>query len=354
MARTTAASGALAVRKAGLLAGGGVLLSLVFGLLTGLPAQAHAETVGAFEIVATDPGQPLDGGDYSYSGNVLEIKTDKPVTVSMANPDATTNTDRIVVSSLAADITLAGVKIKLSVDDDCAFEIKSNASAKLTLAEGSANSLVSGTYRAGLKVPAGASVSIGGEGSLEAKCFSEVRAYGAGIGGDQGGSAGSIEITGGTVTASCESSGTAHGAGIGDGSYGSGARVAISGGRIKAAGSVEIDSAATITGGLFADGVLGDGTVYKVKPSEGCVVRESPFEDKDAYPYAVAAPAGDFMVTGGAQGVDYSYGSNVLELRTGTPMVVSMKEGVSKTQDSRILVSANTTRTSRSRASRST
>jgi hypothetical protein len=83
-------------------------------------------------------------------------------------------------------------------------------------------------------------------------------------------------------------------------------------------------------------------------------VRESPFEDKDAYPYAVAAPAGDFMVTGGAQGVDYSYGSNVLELRTGTPMVVSMKEGVSKTQDSRILVSANTTRTSRSRASRST
>ena len=286
-----------------------MLLSLVFGLLTGLPAQAHAETVGAFEIVATDPGQPLDGGDYSYSGNVLEIKTDKPVTVSMANPDATTNTDRIVVSSLAADITLAGVKIKLSVDDDCAFEIKSNASAKLTLAEGSANSLVSGTYRAGLKVPAGASVSIGGEGSLEAKCFSEVRAYGAGIGGDQGGSAGSIEITGGTVTASCESSGTAHGAGIGDGSYGSGARVAISGGRIKASGygsgigaGESSTAGVSITGGLFAEGDVGAGTVYGIKPADGFAVRDNLLADKGDYPCAVAVPVGAFAVMAARKG----------------------------------------------------
>ena len=415
MARTTAASGALAARKAGILAGGGVLLALVLGLLAGLPAQAHADTAGAFEIVATDPGQPLDGGDYSYSGNVLEIKTDKPVTVSMANPGETTKTDRIVVpmSNKSANVTLAGVKIDVSGDDgSCAFAIESRVSVNVTLAKGSANSLVSGGYRSGLEVESGASVAIGGEGALEAKCFSEGDAHGTGIGGGDGvpdvsvsiaggavsascesvgsiatgagiggGSFGSrvnVAITGGVVTASCKAAGDARAAGIGSGYDGDGsvkisggtviasseggsnsgngigghgghastASVSISGGRIKAeSGSgAAIGPAAKITGGLFAPGSYSDGKVYGVDLPQGRTVRDNPMADKEAYPFAVTVPAGDFAVMGGTEGVDYSYAGNVLQFLTDTPMAVSMATPDATTRVDRIAVpSSNAT-----------
>ena len=324
---------------------------------------------------------------YDYPSSSLRILAETPVTVSMKDGIAQTERDRIVVaaSSKNANVTLAGVDVKLSGGDDCAFEVQSGATANVTLAEGSDNLLVSGASRAGLEVAGEASVTIGGEGSLTAKCFGERAASGAGIGGGRAASVGDVFITGGTVAASCESGGNSNGAGIGGGLQSTGGTVSISGGTVTAAckgayrpgagigsghmgriGSVSISGGrvnassgegdaigaclysskvpVSITGGLFV-GVLGDGasagTVYKVKPAEGCVVRDNPFEDKDVYPYAVAAPAGDFMVVGGAQDVDYSYGSNVLELRTGTPMVVSMKAPGSTTSTDRIAVSAS-------------
>ena len=70
----------------------------------------------------------------------------------------------------------------------------------VTLAKGSANSLVSGGYRSGLEVESGASVAIGGEGALEAKCFSEGDAHGTGIGGGDGVPDVSVSIAGGAVS----------------------------------------------------------------------------------------------------------------------------------------------------------
>ncbi len=391
-----------------------MLLALLLGLMAGLPAQAHAETVGAFNVEGG-----ARGTDYSYDGGVLSILTDAPLTVSMANPGETTNSDRIVVpsSNKAADVTLAGVNIELSDDYGCAFEIKLLASAKLTLAKGSANSLVSGCRRAGLEVCDDASLTIGGEGSLEAKCLGD-DAYGAGIGGGYNGYVGSVEITGGTVTASCESSaetgaaygagigsgregsrgriqisggsvaascesggryGIARGAGIGGGGWGSvdsvvitggkviassesigggdgagigggycdycdgsGVSVAISGGRIEAesGSSAAIDSEAKITGGLFAADSCADGMVYGVRPFAGCAVFDSPFDDKAIYPYAVAAPAGDFLVMGGdGPGEDYSYDDcETLRIKSDAPLTVFMKDPAATTNADRIVV----------------
>ncbi len=350
-----------------------MLLALALGLLAGLPAQAHADTVGAFDIVATEPGQTLDSGDYSYGGNVLEITSGKAVTVSMKDGVLETTTDRIVVSSAAADVTLAGVAIDVSSSGgSCAFEIESGASASITLAKGSDNSLASGNSRAGLEVPEGASVSIGGEGSLEAKCESlRDSTSGAGIGGGAGDSAGSIEITGGTVTALCKSVPfDALGAGIGGGYVGSGGDIkisggtvtascesvngsanvagiggyagtsigiAISGGRIKALGSTGIDRVAKITGGMFSDGDLGANTVYGVTPASGFAVHDS---GDAGYPYAVAGAAGDFKVDGGTRGVDYSYDypTSTLKVLTGIPVTISMRDGVAQTERDRIAV----------------
>lgn len=323
-----------------------------------------------------------EGVDYSYAGNVLQFLTGTPMAVSMATPDATTRVGRIAVPSsnaTPADITLAGVKIDASGDADgngCTFAIEPGASASIMLAEGSVNSLASGNKRAGLEVPAGACVSIGGEGSLEAKCeSSKDNALGAGIGGGGGDSAGSIEITGGTVTALCKSFPfDALGAGIGGGYVGSGSDIkisggtvtascesvdgtacvagiggyagssidiAISGGRIKVPGTARIDRTAKITGGLFADGEPEDNKVYGVTPVEGFAVYDSGDAD---YPFTVAGLTGDFQVDGGEPGADYSYDypSSTLKILTGKPMSVSMSDGVAQTERDRIVVPSGT------------
>ena len=125
MERLAAASntvpGTVFARSVRILAGGGVLLALALGLLAGLPAQAHAEEAGGFNIVATDGSALTEGTDYSYGNNTLSILSSKPVTVSMKSGQTTI--DRIVVPKINTDanVTLADVDINLSDDyDACA------------------------------------------------------------------------------------------------------------------------------------------------------------------------------------------------------------------------------------------
>ena len=275
MERLAAASntvpGTVFARSVRILAGGGVLLALALGLLAGLPAQAHAEEAGGFNIVATDGSALTEGTDYSYGNNTLSILSSKPVTVSMKSGQTTI--DRIVVPKINTDanVTLADVDINLSDDyDACAFQIEPGARVYVTLAEGSKNSLVSGAYHAGLEVSRTgdtvASVVIDGEGSLTAKCvdyygdFSVTAASGAGIGGSyREGSAGSIMIKGGTVVASCESNSGAQGAGIGCGYGGSGGDISIVDGTVVAS---------CIGSTTFNSGIGGVGCTIEIRGGE--------------------------------------------------------------------------------------
>ena len=115
------------------------LAGVNFGGIGGLTAAA--ETVGAFTVT----GGTL-GTDYTYTGGVLTIKTDTPITIS-----GETTTDTIVVEkNKNANITLDGVNINVS---SAAFKIAddSTGTVTVTLKDGTVNTLTSGTDCAGLQ-----------------------------------------------------------------------------------------------------------------------------------------------------------------------------------------------------------
>jgi hypothetical protein len=127
--------------------------------------------------------------------------------------------ERIVVApGVTADITLSGVNIDLSQSGGCAFDM-AGAAVNLTLA--GENSLISGGTNAGLHCPDGASLTIGGAGTLTTAGGSQ----GAGIGGSGGESCGSIGINSGTVY----SAGGDGAKDIGSGANGSGGTLTLSG-----------------------------------------------------------------------------------------------------------------------------
>jgi len=143
-------------------------------------------------------------------------------------------------------IRLNGVTINLLSGAGCAaFAIESGAAVNLTLAGN--NSLSSGSNHAGLQVPSGATLTIGGTGELTAAGCDDA----AGIGGGYDQSGGNITIEGGTVIAT----GAGGGAGIGGCFSGEGGEITISGGTVTATGGV---NGAGIGGGQFGDG----GSVY--------------------------------------------------------------------------------------------
>ena len=99
----------------------------------------------------------IHGTDYLYDGaaGVLYILSDKPMEIKNTNGASFSVKHRIVVAKdVDANITLAGVNIGVSSDEDnCAFEIvkDSKGSVTLTLADGTSNTLMSGEYRAGIE-----------------------------------------------------------------------------------------------------------------------------------------------------------------------------------------------------------
>ncbi|ALU13606.1 hypothetical protein ACH52_0786 [Eubacterium limosum] len=188
-------------------------LILVFFALTAffvLPGGVSAaeNKVGDFTVTGDSSGYA-----YDVDTKTLTVKTDTALTIK--NTDSTTSTaDKIVVmSGVTANITLDGVKIDVSSDENsCAFAVKSGTVLNLTLAAGSDNNLKSGIYCAGLNVPDGASLTIDSDsadpGSLTAQCtVTHSSPRGAGIGGGEGENCGKITINGGSVTAfSCDGS----------------------------------------------------------------------------------------------------------------------------------------------------
>lgn len=160
----------------------------------------------------------------------------------------TTDTNKIVVDSVYADITLDNVSIDVSSTYDsvnhlynaCAFELKNNANVDLTLSGN--NILISGTNTAGLKVADGESITIRGGDTdwLTARTnYVEFGNGGAGIGGGGYGelssetNCGTINIYGGNITAIGSYN---QAAGIGGGRGGYGGIISIYGGNITAAG----------------------------------------------------------------------------------------------------------------------
>lgn len=145
-------------------------------------------------------------------------------------------------------ITLNDLNINVSGQSGTsAFDIEAGASVNLMLASESQNTLQSSGYRAGLRVPVDAALTIdsaAGTGSITATGGNQ----GAGIGGGSAQAGGEVAISGGRITAT----GGAGAAGIGGGNGGDGGAVIISGGSVTATGG-------QTTGGIASGAGIGGG-----------------------------------------------------------------------------------------------
>ena len=248
---------------------------------------AHAEeavSVGAFEVM----GGTKDT-DYSYANGLLTIKTDTALTIKNADPDTAT-TDRIYVDDgVSANVTLAGVNIKVGSKSTTApFQIAddSTGDVTITLADNTKNQLR--TVLVSYDKPECAALQKNGEysdtlGKLTIQCEHTGEGHictescgsltaEAQVGLDNGGGIGSankkttanIYIKGGNISASSN-----NGAGIGGG-YSSGedtllsplSHIYISGGCVDA---YSLNSGAGIGGGYVCK------KVSDIYISGGCV-----------------------------------------------------------------------------------
>ncbi|MBO4820906.1 MAG: hypothetical protein J5548_05515 [Prevotella sp.] len=129
-----------------------------------------------------------------------------------------------------ATVTLSGVDITAIPNDDSHKwpGITCLGDANIILADGTTNKVKGGRNNSGIFVPEGHTLTISGEGSLDAKGDT----YGAGIGSGHESPCGNIVIKGGNITAT----GDDYSAGIGSGDYGSCGDIVIKGGNITATG----------------------------------------------------------------------------------------------------------------------
>ena len=181
---------------------------------------------GSITIDAT--GYTVVGNDHvSYSGDYR-----------ITQHDSAETSNAVTVSGGAPDIEIDNININCASNGGCAFTIGSGASVHLTLA--GENTLRSSPGDPGLKVPNGAALTVTAQstGSLTASSM----LWGAGIGGGENETGGTVTINGGAVAAN----GGDNAAGIGGSENGTGGTVIINGGIVAANGG---RNAAGIGGG---------------------------------------------------------------------------------------------------------
>ncbi len=222
-----------------------------------LAASVEGADVEATPITI-DPvleGVTVDGKDIGYGFGHGWSFTDGVVHLVDAGPFeiAGSAIGKGILAEADCAVTVTNLTLDASgVENRAAFAIMAGMSVDLTLA--GTNTFKSGENSAGLQVPAGAVVAIGGEGSVEAVGGK----YGSGIGGARadGKHAGKITINGGTVKAT----GGSFAAGIGGGQDGHGGTTTITNGTVRA------------TGGSNGAGIGSGAGEYQARKSGGKIV----------------------------------------------------------------------------------
>ena len=238
------------------------LLPTVKVLLGGATVFAANNTVTEGELTV----KASKGGEVEYTaGSGFTLKTGGTYGISgtwNGNLSADASNPKAVITvpdGVTVNVTLNGAVIDVSSTNyACAFAVAAGGTANIALT--GTNTLASGRYRAGLEVPESATLTIGGNGSLNATGGGN----GAGIGGGNGGSGGTIEIKGGTV----EATGSSGGAGIGGGNGGSGGTIKIKGGTVEATGSYGGAGIGGSGGAGIGGGYSGSGGTIEISGGE--------------------------------------------------------------------------------------
>ncbi|MDO4281896.1 MAG: Ig-like domain repeat protein, partial [Peptococcaceae bacterium] len=228
--------------------------------------------VGAFTVYGG-----VQDTDYTYSGTTLIIQTGTPLTVS-----GSSSQDRIIVAeNVTAELTIRDLSISARQYEN-AIELRDGA--KLTLILEGTSKLKSGENAAAIRVHPGTSLTIRGEGALEARGGSGVT-YGAGIGGNCNNGYGKITIESGTVTASASGGAAAIGGG-GDWEGGSqqnqSGTVTIAGGDVTAStggigpGAYKSGGELIISGGILRNTTTSGATVTMTGGTlDGCTIQNN-------------------------------------------------------------------------------
>jgi len=232
-----------------------VLLCLLLPV-TALAADAVSLDLAAGSIEIYES----EGVTYCVQNGVTQTTTGG-VIIRQTDSGSVATANTVTVTSGSCKVTISSLNIEAE-DYKSPIFVKEGASLDLTLL---GSSTVTGGYeRAGIQVPDGAAITIGGSGSVTANGGG--RYYGgAGIGGGRDGNGGSITINGGVVTAK----GGGDGAGIGGGLYGDGGTVTINNGTVTAIGGSD---GAGIGGGDDGDGgivTINGGSITATGASDG-------------------------------------------------------------------------------------
>ena len=206
------------------------------------------------------PGYAVNNTMLNISQGNIIINTAGTYTVI----GSTTSNSITVNPGITGDVnlTLNNVNINVSsTHNKAALSVGTNSTVNLTLI--GSNTLRSGDNCAGVQVPQNATLVITQQSTGTLNAYGGY--CGAGIGGGDYGSGGTVTINGGSVTATGD-----YAAGIGGGYYGNGGTVSIHGGTVTATGNTGAagigsgqfgnDGSVTIHGGVvFATGNYGAG-----------------------------------------------------------------------------------------------
>ncbi|MGI5868822.1 MAG: beta strand repeat-containing protein, partial [Kiritimatiellia bacterium] len=208
------------------------------------------------EEAAFGPSDPDNAGwSFSAATRTVSLSGTGPFTLSGANEIG--GVCFAVPGGVANTVVLSNLTLRTTIADQCVFALGQDANVSLVLA--GTNTLASGFGRAGIEVTTGRTLSITNAPGDDAGALRVTGGdYGAGIGGDYGGTGGTVDIHGGTVAAT----GGDRSAGIGGGRGGNGGTVAIHGGTVTAEGG---RWGSGIGGGDYGDGgtvTIHGGTVF--------------------------------------------------------------------------------------------
>jgi hypothetical protein len=226
------------------------ILTLAFAGLfaaTAATAALTGVTVNGVElddiVSSSDTGWAYDSATY-----LLTLDGAGPVTLSGENRYGKVQV--VVRGGVTAEVTLSNLRLRMTSweipDNVCGFALETDACVSLLL-EGE-NIIQSTSNRAGVEVPAGASLSITNAPDDSAGTLLVYGGYqAAGIGSGKGGAAGAVTINGGAVAVQ----GGYYSAGIGGSYQGTAGSLTVNGGEVVAIGDF---GGAGIGGGQNKDG----------------------------------------------------------------------------------------------------
>lgn len=294
--------------------------AMVCSVMTFAPVAAVAEGEVVLDLAEGNIVIKADAYDFGSTTDIANASNSYVITQT----DSETPTTNTITVQDDADVSITLENINISTST-CAFGISAGSKVALTLS--GANSLQSGSDRAGLEVPEGAELVV--SGSAADTLNVNGGDYAAGIGGGRSSSGGVIIIEGGVITATGGNAagGTGSGAGIGGGTGGSSGIILIQDGEVSAAAAASSYSAG-IGGGYNGkiDSITIEGGTVEANGDSGAGIGGGMMQNAPS-----ATDGGTINISGGnitASSLSNGIGGGLHYISAGLPTTINITGGI--------------------------